>query len=141
MSEKQKEIVLRFHEEIWNLGNFSVFDELVAPSFVNNNPLPGFPNDREGLKKFIRTYRAAFPDVHMHPDLLFTDGDLVAIRFTAHGTHSGEFMGVPATGKKFQVTGIVINRLADGHIVEGWSEFDQAGMLVQLGLAKPPIPA
>jgi steroid delta-isomerase-like uncharacterized protein len=82
-------------------------------------------------------YRAAFPDVHIAIDDLIAAGDKVVTRYTATGTHQGELMGIPATGKKISITGVSIYRFANGQIVEDWAEFDQLGMLTQLGVIPP----
>ncbi len=82
--------------------------------------------------------RAAFPDLHVTAEDIIAEGDKVVVRGTISGTHKGEFMGIPATGKEGRVTGISTFRLADGKVCEGWAESDSLGLLIQLGLAKPP---
>ena len=77
--------------------------------------------------------RTTFPDIDVSVDDLIAEGDRVVIRWTGTGTHSGEFMGVPATGVKISVTGIAIDRIEGGKIVEHWEQFDTLGMMQQLG--------
>ena len=108
MSAENKATVRRLIEEGFNGGDLSVFDELVAPSFVNHDPPPGVPPTREGWKQLSTGFRAAFPDMHIHIEEEIAEGDLVTSRFVAHGTHQGELMGIPATGKEVTVSGINI---------------------------------
>ena len=138
MSEENKAVARRLVEEVWNKGNFEVADEILAPDFVANNVPPGIPPDREGLKQFIAMYRGAFPDVGLHIEDQIAEGDMVVTRFTAHGTHQGELMGIPPTNKPITVTGIGISRIVEGRIRENWNNFDQYGMLVQLGVIPAP---
>lgn len=138
MSEENKAVSRRVIEESFNQGNLAVIDELVAADYVDHNLPPGFPEGREGFKQLVAMYRAAFPDVQMTVEDVFAEGDKVAFRWTAIGTHQGELMGIPATNKQVTVTGIEIDRLVDGKIVEHWAEFDQMGMMQQLGVIPSP---
>lgn len=134
MSEENKALSKRFLDEIWNKGNMGVIGELMDENYINHSAPPGFSQDREGFRQFATMYRAAFPDFSMTVDDQVAEGDKVVTRFTATGTHTGELMGIAPTGKKVRVTGIAIGRYADGKNVEAWSEFDQAGMLQQIGV-------
>ncbi len=138
MSEENKAIFRRLVEDGFNKGNLDVFDELVAPDFVNHSAPPGVPPTREGWKQLAAMFRAAFPDMHLHIKDEIAEGDQITIRFTAHGTHRGELMGIPATGKEVAVGGISIARIAGGKITERWEEFDMMGMMVQLGVVPAP---
>jgi steroid delta-isomerase-like uncharacterized protein len=137
MSEKNLAVTRRDWEETWNQGNLDLIDEHQAADYVGHFLPPGLPAGREGYRQFVKMYRAAFPDVHIAIDDLIASGDKVVTRFTATGTHQGELMGIPATGKKINITGISIYRFVDGQIVEDWAEFDQLGMLTQLGVIPP----
>ena len=138
MSEENKALARRAFEEVWNQGNLDAMDEIYAPDVVDHSRAPGFPEGVEGSKAFISMYMNAFPDTKMTVDLQIAEGDIVATRWTAHGTHKGELMGIPATGKQVTVTGIGIDRIAGGRIVESWGEFDQMGMMQQLGVVPAP---
>jgi steroid delta-isomerase-like uncharacterized protein len=138
MSAENKAIYRRFVEEGFNQGNLDLFDELIAPDFVNHSAPPGVPPTREGWKQMAAMFRAAFPDMHLHIEDEIAEGDQITIRFTGHGTHRGELMGIPATGKEVNFNGISIARIAGGKIVERWEEFDMMGMMVQLGVVPPP---
>lgn len=134
MSEQNKALSRRFMEEIWNKGNVAAIDELYSPDYVSHNNPPGVPGGVEGVKVFTSLYKNAFPDTQLTIEEQVAEGDLVVTRWTAKGTHKGELMGIPATGKQITVTGIGIDRIANGRIVEGWGEFDQLGMMQQLGV-------
>jgi len=136
-AEENMQIVRRIYEEVFDKHNLAVLDELYATDFVYHSP--GNPDlNREGLKQGLSAYVAAFPDVGMTIEDIFAAGDRVAVRFTARGTHQGEYMGVPPTGKQVTITSILIHRLAGGKMVEDWEWEDQLGVLRQLGLVSLP---
>ena len=136
--EENKAIELRFLEEVVNKGNLDVIDELCAANFVDHTALPGVAPDREGYKQFFAMSRSALPDFHSTLEDLIAEGDKVAERFTARGTHKGEWMGIAPTGKQVTVQGIAIHRITDGKIVENWANMDMLGVMVQLGVVPPP---
>ena len=131
MGAQNKETVRRWIQEVWNTGNPGLIDDLMADDMVDHNPLPGLPPGREARKQILAMFHAAF-EVKIRLDLLLEDGDYVTDRWSATLTHTGEFMGLPATGKTAQLTGIDISRLADGKIVETWHQEDMAGLMQQL---------
>ena len=133
MSEANKTIARRMSEEVWNQGNLDAADELCAPDIVVHGAASGLPPGREGLKQFIGMYRAAFPDLKVTADFTIAEGDKVVQHWTSSGTHKGDLMGMPATGKKFEMTGLSISRIVDGKTVEVWNASDQLGMMQQLG--------
>jgi predicted ester cyclase len=118
MSEENKATVRRLMDEVWNQGNLDAIDESLAPDFVNHDAPPGLPSDREGFKQLAVMYKAAFPDMHLHVEDQLAEGDMVVSRWSAHGTHQGELMGIAPTGKEVTVTGIDIDRFEGGQIVE-----------------------
>jgi steroid delta-isomerase-like uncharacterized protein len=138
MSEESKALVRRQLEEVFNKHNPGAVDEFFAPDYVNHSAPPGLPNDREGLKALVGMYVGAFPDLKVTSEFEVAEGDKVVMRWTATGTHSGELMGMPATGKRVQMTGISIARVAGGKIVEEWNEADMMGMMQQLGVVPAP---
>jgi len=140
LSETNKTISRRLFEEVWNKGNLAVLNELIANDHVNSGPgtLPGLPTGPEGAKQFVMMYRNAFPDTHFTIDEQIAEGEKVVTRWTAHGTHQGELLGIPATGKSSTVTGISVDRIVNGKIVESWGIFDQFGMMQQLGVIPTP---
>ena len=132
MSEENKAVVRRF-TEVFETGDLSILDEVLASNFVDHNPFPEQAPGLEGMKELIGMMRATFPDMALTTEDMIAEGDKVVNRWSATGTHQGEFMGVPATGNKVTVTGIEINRLVDGKIVEHWEQFDAMGLMQQLG--------
>lgn len=135
MSEQNKAVTRRSLEEIWNKGNLTVADELIAPNHVAHdpaNPNPG--SGPEATKQQASMYRTAFPDLHITIEDQVAEGDQVVTRWTARGTHRGELMGIAPTGKQMTITGINISRIAGGKAQEDWTNWDTIGMMQQLGV-------
>jgi steroid delta-isomerase-like uncharacterized protein len=135
-TEQNKAISRRFLVEVFGQGKLAVADEIVAPDHVDHGPstLPGMPTGPEGSKMVVTIYRNAFPDIHFTIDEQIAEGDKVVTRWTGRGTHKGELAGIPATGKSATVTGVGVDRIVNGKIVESWGIFDQFGMMQQLGI-------
>jgi steroid delta-isomerase-like uncharacterized protein len=131
----------RINEEAFNRGDVSVVDELVADDFVEHDPMPGTPPNREGLKATIRGLHAAFPDFHSEVEDQIVAGDKVVERWSCTGTQEGEFMGIPPTNRHVEIHGMDISRLADGRLVEHWTQIDMMSMLQQLGVMQAETPA
>jgi steroid delta-isomerase-like uncharacterized protein len=130
-----KQISRRLVEDAFNAGRTEVIDELIAPTFVNHDP--SVTEDLigpEGTKQLIEGYRTAFPDLKVTVEEQIAEGDLVATRWTARGTHRGPFLGMEPTGKQATVTGLTIDRIENGKIVESWNNWDTLGLLQQLGV-------
>jgi steroid delta-isomerase-like uncharacterized protein len=138
-AEQNKVLVRRFVEEIFNQGNMSAADELVAPDFVDHEELPpGIPNDREGVKQLTAMMRSAIPDFKATIEDIIAEGDKVVMRMTWSGTQKGEFMGIAPTGKRISVGVIDIIRITDGKFAEHWGLMDNMGMMQQLGAIPAP---
>ena len=139
-TDTNKAVSRRFLMEIFSQGKLAVADEIVALDHVDGGPgaLPGLPPGPEGSKQLVMVYRNAFPDVQFTIDEQIAEGDKVVTRWTAHGTHKGELAGIPPTGKSATVTGMGVDRIVNGKIVESWGLFDQFGMLQQLGVIPTP---
>jgi len=134
-AESNKALSRRLMEEAFNAGNLDVVDELVATGFVNHDPaIPESTVGPEAAKANISGYRAAFPDLRIKVEDQIADGDRVVTRWSAKGTHQGELLGIPPTGKQSTVTGITIDLIVDGRIAESWTNWDTLGMLQQLGV-------
>ena len=131
--EDNKQVVSRFIEEFKNKANNDIVDELMTPGFIHHLKDPRLPAGRPGIKVLGQVVSGAFPDVQATVDELLADGDRVIERTSALATHTGEFNGIPATGKKVAWTEIHIYRMEDGKIAEMWSEVDLLSLLVQLG--------
>ena len=134
MGTQQNTVTVRsLIEEAFNKGNLSAIDELIADEYVNHAGSTDVTG-REGMKSFVTAYRGAFPDYHCVIEDQVAEGDKVVTRWTIRGTQDGELMGIPPTGKRVSVPGVVIDRLADGRLVETWLQADMLGMLQQLGV-------
>ena len=136
-TEANKVLVRRFFEELWNQGNLVVADELLAPEHLHHFPGEDI-HGPDGVKHLISGLRSAFPDFHLSTDDVIAEADQVVMRFTIRGTHQGEGMGLPPTGKRVVYTGIDIFRISGGKIVERWGEVDMLGLLQQLGVVPAP---
>ena len=119
-----------------NRGDVSAADRVFAPDCVihiNGSPDPNLPVS--GFKEMMRGLLGAFSDLSLTIEDQIVAGDKVATRWTAEGTHSGPLGPVPATGRRVRVSGLILDRVVDGKIVERWEQWDQMAMLQQLGLA------
>jgi steroid delta-isomerase-like uncharacterized protein len=139
-TDKNKAVVRRYFEEAWNKMNLDVVDEIIAPDLldheVDGSQQKSGPGD---VKRYLtRYYHNALPDVRMTVEDQVAEGDKVVTRITVRGTHQGELLGVPATGKRIEVTGISVDRIEGGKIVEGWVSWDRLGLLRQLGAVPKP---
>src|SRR5215212_8197196 len=133
-TERNKAVVRRFVEEVQNQKDWAVFDELNARDFVNLSAPPGMPADLEGGKAFLSAFVNAFPDSHLTIDDMIAEGDRVVTKKTMTGTHTGEFNGIPPTGRRVEIQYVDILRLRDGQIVEHWLSMDQLNFMRQLGV-------
>jgi steroid delta-isomerase-like uncharacterized protein len=138
MSEANKAIVRRSVEEIWNKGNLTAMEEFYSNAINHVDPLLPETRGIEAVKKVAAMAHTAWPDIRYTIDDLIAEGDKVVMRWTVRGTHKGELLGIPATGKQFEATGTTTNRLAGGKIVESWVSWDALGMLKQLGAVSLP---
>ena len=133
-TEDNKAVVSRFVEEVINQNRMDRADDLVVEDFVELDPLPSQRQGREGLKEVVGMMRAAFPDIHWVVEEMVAEGETVASQFTWSGTHRGEFVGVPATGRRVVVKGMVIDELAGGKMSKSRILMDSLGMMQQLGV-------
>jgi steroid delta-isomerase-like uncharacterized protein len=140
MAEDLKDLLRRFYAEI-SSGNLDVVDELVAQDFIDHEAFPGIEPTKEGVKQFFALFRSAFPDMRMEPQEILAEGDLVSCRAVFTGTHHGEFMGMPPTGRRIEVNAIDILRIRGGQAVEHWGVMDAMTMMQQLGAIPEPTPA
>jgi steroid delta-isomerase-like uncharacterized protein len=131
-TESNKTTLRRLDDEVFNYGNLSIIDEVVSADFVNHDPFPGEPPGREGFKQSATAMRAAFPDLHFTNEEMISEGDIVAHRYTMHGTHAGAFLGLPPTGRAVTMRGIDILQFAGGKVVARWARTDDLGLMQQL---------
>jgi steroid delta-isomerase-like uncharacterized protein len=139
MSEENKQKARRFLEEAFNEGNLGVVDEIFASDYVLHDPaIPDEIRSPEGVKGFVQMYRSAYPDTDITVEDQIAEGDDVATRWTARGTHQGELMGIPPSGNRVEVTGITVDRFSGGQFVESWTSYDALGMMQQIGTIPEP---
>jgi steroid delta-isomerase-like uncharacterized protein len=139
MSPEDNKAVAKRLFEAMTRGDLDAVDDLFTPDAVVHDPgreLRGRAAIREGL----RLLRAGFPDVAYTVEGQLAEGDLVASRYRGEGTHLGEWRGLPATGRRFSYTGILIHRLEGGRIAEFWGQSDSLGLFRQLGALPAPAP-
>ena len=139
LQEANKEIIRKYFktiDEAGKTGNAAIMDEFLSEDFVEHNPFPSVPANREGWKQIFKMFSEAAPGYHVIDDLI-AEGDKVVARITAHGKHIGNLFGIPATNKEFSMTGIAIWRIKNGKIIEHWNQTDQVGMMAQLGVLPP----
>jgi steroid delta-isomerase-like uncharacterized protein len=128
--EANKALVIRFVDAFWNNGDTAAIGELMAPDATIHQPEVG---GTAGLIAFNRALRNAFPDWHSTPEELIAEGEYVVERWTGRGTHRGEFQGIPPTGRRVEVPGVVFYRIVNSKIAEFRGSFDMLRMLQQLG--------
>jgi steroid delta-isomerase-like uncharacterized protein len=125
-----------------NAGDLDSFGAKLADDFVEHEETPGLAPTKDGVLEFFRMYRAAFPNLHMEPQDVLASGDKVTVRARATGTHEGEFMGMPPSGKNVDVQLIDIIRFdEDGLAREHWGVVDLMTMMQQLGAIPEGPPA
>jgi len=129
IEEENKAVVRNWFEDGWNKHNPDIIDKYFAANYVNHGVAT---NSVDEWKQFVTPVLTAFPDIHFTVDDQIAEGDKVVTRWTFRATHQGEFMDVPATGKKVTVTGINISRHANGKYVEDWGNWDGLGLMKQL---------
>ena len=137
---QNKRLVRRLYDEFFFKWNFAVIDDLISPDFIGHEMPPGMPRGPEGIRQFYGRIRAGLPDVQLSVEDLIGEKDKVVVRWRARGTHRGEVLGIPATGKAVSLTGIAIYRVSKGKIVERWAEVDLLGLTEQLrATTAPPV--
>jgi steroid delta-isomerase-like uncharacterized protein len=140
--EQNKEIVQRVFDEFWLAGKTSVLDQLLATDVANHELSKEPVSGRDAYKQWATGFRqvtaTGYPDMRIDLDALVGEGDLVAKRWTFRGTHTGDYMGLPATGRQVVMAGITIYRIAGGQVRETWWNYDALGMMQQLGAIPAP---
>ena len=132
MIEQNKALVARFVDEIFVRGSFAAVDELLADDFVGHT-WPSTGDGKADLKRAIERVSKGLTDAEFRIDDMIAEGDRVAVRLTASATQTGDFLGMPGSGKRYTIAEIHVFRIRDGKVVEHWHQFDQLGMMRQLG--------
>lgn len=138
-AEANKSLVRRFFEAV-DRRDIDALDRFLARDYLDHNPLP-IPDlgpGREGAKQAFAVNMAAFSDPWHRIEQQLVDGDLVVSRITAGGRHTGDLLGIPASGNEVSMTGISIHRVEAGMLAERWAQADLFGLFVQLGVVTPP---
>lgn len=138
MSEQNKKLVRRWFEEVWNQGRREVIDELMPTECIiydGSKPVKG----PEEFKPFYDRIQSAFSESHMEVMDTIAEGDTVCARWQVTMRHTGDSLGLPATGKQVKISGISVIRFADGRMVEAWQNWDMMGMLEQLQGTQPAM--
>jgi steroid delta-isomerase-like uncharacterized protein len=131
--DENKTRIRRFYDE-FNKRNLAALDDIIAPHAVDHSAPPGQPGGIEGFRQFAGMILTAFPDLHFTVEDMIAEGDKVVARVTIRGTHQGMFLGIPPSGKHVTSTGIEIYRIAGSKVVEHWNNYDDLGLLQQLGV-------
>lgn len=140
-TEENKALVRRATLEVLHQGQVALVDELYAPNLAYHNPGVADVHTRDDFKRWVTAFRSAFPDFQMTIEDLIAEGDRVVFRSTFRGTNTGDFvlpMPLPATGKQITMTGIVMDRVANGKFIEILEMSDSLGLLQQLGVIPAP---
>ena len=129
-----KAIVRRFYEEVWNKRRLEVVDELISPSHALNDPdVSGSQTGPELYKRRVVKFTASFPDLRFTIEDMIAEEEKVVVCWIISGTHKGEFMDIPATGRKISVEGITIHHITSGKILDSYARWDAVGLMRQLG--------
>ena len=135
MSATPTEIAKSFYDTVFQSGDIDATSLMMAEDFVDHAPWPGQPATREGFRAGSAEMRAAFPDLAVEPIKMLEEDDKVAVLLRISGTHHGDFMGVRATGRAFEIEGVDILRVQDGKLAEHWGVMDAQQMFAQLRLS------
>jgi steroid delta-isomerase-like uncharacterized protein len=135
MSDHNITLIRRWFDEVWNEGRLETIRELMAPDAVGIGQAGSAVVIRgpQQFEAFVEKLRGAFPDIHVTIEDAFCGDDRVVARWSATMTHSGDQLGIPASGKQVRITGISIARIANGQIVEGWDNWDQLALMREIG--------
>lgn len=135
MAAKNKAIVRRYFDEVLSAGNIELIETLISATYASHYPagyeLGGGPED---VRQIVTSVRRAFPTVRFTVDDLIAEGDKVVCRWTFHGVQEGDFMGIPASGRKATVMGIAVYRIVNNQIAEAWFTWDALGLMRQLDI-------
>jgi steroid delta-isomerase-like uncharacterized protein len=132
MGVKENKELVKHVTELWNPSDIKAFYELLAPEYVEHLNIG--EATLEKVKQFYAILFTAFPDINATIEEMVAEGDKVAYREVVKGTHQGEFMGIPPTGRKIEMTNTVIFRIADGKIAESWATMDLLSLMQQVGI-------
>jgi steroid delta-isomerase-like uncharacterized protein len=136
MTEQERNLGRRWFEEVWNQARREAIAELLAPDGVLHEGGTDTVGP-DGFYPFFDRLRATLPDLRVKVDDCFGEGDLICVRWSATGKHTGEGLGIPPAGAAISVTGISVMRVKNGKLIEGWQNWDMLGMLQQIQGSQP----
>jgi len=135
-------LIQEFYDEVLSKGNMDALDELVTDDVVDHEQgLPGQPEGKEGVRFFANAMRESFSDLKASVGTTVEDDDMASAEVTITGRHTGDFMGVPATDKSFEIKSIDIVRFKDGKCAEHWGVTDNMALMQQIGAIPEPAQA
>jgi steroid delta-isomerase-like uncharacterized protein len=142
-ADENVQLMRRWFQEVWNEGRMQTVYDLLSPDAVARGQRGAEAEIRgpEEFAKFVREIRSGFPDIKVNVEDIFGADDKVVLRWSAMMTHTGDALGLPASGRTVRSSGMSIARIVGGKIVEGWDSWDQLGMLEQIGVYKQPLAA
>jgi steroid delta-isomerase-like uncharacterized protein len=135
LSRENKEVALRWVEEVWNQGNLDLIDELHAEAYVRHHDSDGGAG-REHYKRHVSNVMKLIPDSHCRVEHVIAEGDMVVLRLITTGTHQGRYGDVEPTGRRLEFQAVELLRIVDGQIVESWHSYDRLTLLTQMGSAQ-----
>lgn len=136
--DERKQAIRRLTDELWNKGNLDICDEMYASNCSFHQP-PFQIDGVAGMKALVSDLRRAQPDMHMDVQEVLCDGDMCAARWTSGGTPTGEFRGMPATGRSYVMTGMTMAKFDGDRIAEEWTNYDMLGALQQAGIVPESV--
>ncbi|MES2622134.1 MAG: ester cyclase [Bacteroidota bacterium] len=134
---RNREIALRFYEEVINVQNVDALDKFCSPNYLEHQYDTHFDSDLKGVKKAFKEYFRAFPDMHVKVNFMMAEGDLLTAHITTTGTNTGSIYGQKPTNKKMEINGVDITRFKNGKVEEHWGFAEEGKLLTQLGLIRP----
>jgi len=138
-TDQNKLTVRRLVEEGFNKHNLKLLDEIFAKDAISHDPSqPNLGRGPEGARESMQVYTTAFPDSKLVIEREIAEGDYVVQYLSTKGTHAGPLGNIPATGKKTNVTGVIISKFENGKVVETWSLWDQLTLMQQIGVVPMP---
>jgi steroid delta-isomerase-like uncharacterized protein len=140
-ADANRRLFQRYFDDCANGGDLDLADEIFASDYLHHDPANPDPRPvvgPQGVKDHLTSLMGAFPDLKFDVEETIADDDQIIVRWTARGTNTGDYFGMPATGKSIEITGMNTWRVRDGQAIEGWVNRDDMGLLQQLGVVPAP---
>ena len=140
-TSENKALIDRFYQQVWNHGNLHTIGEMCAPEFCHHDTVGRDTYDLASFRQYVAATYAAFPDLDLVPGDMIAEGDKVVVHWTLHGTHQGACLGIAPTGKRVELRGISIYRIADGKIAESTIYRERMDLKLGCKVVRPPAKA